>query len=107
MAHHINFLMKYGEFPDKLKLGKITPIFKKVNQELMKNYRPISTLPIFRKISEKVIYTILHNYFITQGLLQNNQFGFRKNNSTSHALIGQLVKSTLASQEHPLEFSLT
>ena len=101
LAHHINFLMKIGEFPDQLKLGKITPIFKKGNEELMENYRPISTLPIFGKIFEKVIYTRLYNYFVTQGLLHKNQFGFRKNNSTSHALNFSVshVKSALANKE--------
>ena len=56
LAKHLNHLMKIGEFPDLLKLGKISPVFKKDNEELMKNYRPVSTLPIFGKIFEKVIY---------------------------------------------------
>ena len=47
--------MQTGEFPDSLKVGKITPVFKKGNQEEFENYRPISTLPIFGKIFEKVI----------------------------------------------------
>ena len=48
--------MKTGEFPDLLKLGKISPVFKKNIEELIKNYCPVSTLPIFGKIFEKVIY---------------------------------------------------
>ena len=59
LAKHFNHLMKIGEFPDPLKLGKISPVFKKDNEELMKNYRPVSTLPIFGKIFEKVIYVRL------------------------------------------------
>ena len=55
LAKHFNHLMKIGEFPDPLKLGKISPVFKKDNEELMKNYRPVSTFPIFGKIFEKVI----------------------------------------------------
>ena len=38
---HFNLLMKIGEFPDPLKLGKVSPVFKKDNEELMKNYRPV------------------------------------------------------------------
>ena len=45
--------MSKGIFPDTLKVGKITPIYKKDNPELLENYRPVSTLPIFGKIFEK------------------------------------------------------
>ena len=56
----------------------------------MKKYRPVSTLPIFGKIFEKVIYVRL--------------FGFRKNHSTTHALnysISQ-IKNALNKYEHVL-----
>ena len=104
LAKHFNHLMKIGEFPNPLKLGKVSPIFKKDNEELMKNYRPISTLPIFGKIFEKIIYARLYNFFVSQGLLHNKQFGFRKNHSTTHALnysISQ-VKEALNRNEHIL-----
>ena len=64
--------MQTGEFPDSLKVGKITPVFKKGNLEEFENYRPISTLPIFGKIFEKVIYARLYEYFTTNGLLYEN-----------------------------------
>ena len=35
-----------GRFPNKMKLGKITPVFKKGSKDDIKNYRPVSTLPI-------------------------------------------------------------
>ena len=59
--------MKIVEFPNPLKLGIVTPIFKKDNEELMKNYCLISTLPIFGKNFEKIIY-VRHalNYSISQ-----------------------------------------
>ena len=83
---NFNHLMKEGIFPDKLKIGKISPIYKKENRELLENYRPISTLPIFGKIFEKIIYARLYNYFTSQGIIHDKQFGFRKGHSTSHAL---------------------
>ena len=46
-----------GIFPDILKTGKITPIFKKGNPQLLDNYRPVSIIPIFAKKFEKVIYS--------------------------------------------------
>ena len=55
--------MTRGIFPDVLKRGKITPIYKKDDKELFENYRPVSTLPIFSKIFEKVIYERLYSFF--------------------------------------------
>merc|ERR1711860_136385 len=66
--------------------GKTSPIFKKGNSELLENYRPISTLPIFGKIFEKVIYTRLYSFFTSQNILYDKQYGFRKSHSTSHAI---------------------
>ena len=81
-----NKLMSTGNFPSILKIGKITPIFKKENEELLENYRPVSTLPIFGKIFEKMIYTRLYGFLVSQGILHDSQFGFRKGHSTTHAL---------------------
>ena len=104
LAHHYNHLMKIGKFPDELKLGKITPIYKKDNEELPENYRPVSTLPIFGKIFEKIIYSRLYSYFTSQGILHDKQFGFRKNHSTSHALNFsiQKIKEALNKGDHVL-----
>ena len=49
LASNFDYLMEVGKFPDELKLGKITPIYKKDSDELLENYRPVSTLPIFEK----------------------------------------------------------
>ena len=78
--------MAEGTFPSILKIGKITPIFKKDDEQLLENYRPISTLPIFGKIFEKLIYSRLYGFFASNGILNKNQFGFRQGHSTSHAL---------------------
>ena len=86
LSEYYTILMQEGIFPESLKQGKISPIFKKGNSELLENYRPISTLPIFGKIFEKVIYTRLYSFFTSQNLLYDKQFGFRKSHSTSHAL---------------------
>ena len=86
LAQHFNNLMEAGVFPDVLKVGKITPIFKKGNPEEMGNYRPVSTLPIFGNIFEKVIYSRIYNFAISKNIIDPNQFGFRKSHSTSHAV---------------------
>ena len=86
LAVQFNRLISKGTFPSVLKLGKITPIYKKDNEELLENYRPVSTLPIFGKIFEKIIYKRLYSFLVSQGILHDSQFGFRKSHSTSHAL---------------------
>ena len=43
-----------GHFPDSWKKGNITPVHKKQSKNFVKNYRPISLLPILGKIFEKV-----------------------------------------------------
>lgn len=81
-----NELMVAGSFPDRLKTGKISPIYKKENEELLENYRPVSTLAVFGKLFEKIIYSRLYRFFVSKNILFENQFGFRKNHSANHAL---------------------
>ena len=78
--------MSSGTFPVILKTGIVSPVYKKGNQQLFDNYRPISTLPIFSKLYEKIIYKRIYSYLITKNILYDKQFGFRKNHSTSHAI---------------------
>ena len=42
---------------------------------LVKNYRPISLLPIFGKMSKRVIYNSLFNYFQSNRLFTLSQSG--------------------------------
>ena len=43
-----------GNFPEKLKLARIAPVFKKGSRFDKDNYRPISVLANFSKLFEKV-----------------------------------------------------
>ena len=86
LSYLYNNCMIKGIFPDVLKVGKISPIYKKGNAELLENYRPVSTLPIFGKIFEKIIYSRLYKFCISQNILHKSQFGFRKRHSTCHAI---------------------
>ena len=73
-------------FPTILKVGDITLIHKKGPKNNICNYRPISILPIFGKIFEKVIYSRIYNFVIRNKILTESQFGFQRGYSTSHAL---------------------
>ena len=78
-------MMNTGIFPDKLKIAKITPIFKKDDETLFTNYRPISLLPAISKIFERVLFQQIYEYFQEKKLFYNSQYGFRTGHSTEFA----------------------
>ncbi len=83
----INQMLNTGVFPDKLKIAKINPIFKKDDETLFTNYRPISLLPVISKIFEKVMYQQVYNYSQEKKLFFNSQYGFRTGHSIDYAAI--------------------
>ena len=87
LSSFFNKFMECGAFPQVLKVGKVTPVFKKGDSQVFDNYRPISMLPIFGKLLEKIIYSRLYNFLNScNSTIYDKQFGFRKNHSTSHAI---------------------
>ena len=87
LAHIINKSFKRGEFPDKLKIAKICPVYKGGVRNEFSNYRPISILPSFSKIFEKVVHIRLHNYLFKHSIISDAQYGFRSKHSTYMALV--------------------
>ena len=55
-------ILESSIYPDMWKLANVTPIFKKEDKQLVKNYRPISLLPICGKLLEKLIFNSLYLY---------------------------------------------
>ena len=53
-----------GIFPEGCKKANIIPVHKKESKNCLKNYRPISLLPIFSKIFEKLIFNALFHFFV-------------------------------------------
>ena len=104
LSLYFNRYMAAGHFPDTLKVGKVTPIFKKGNTEDVGNFRPVSTLPIFGKIFEKIIYKRIYEFAVSQKILNQNQFGFRKSHGTSYAVnySVKIVQDALKQRKHML-----
>lgn len=80
--YNFNKHVKDGQFPESLKLAKITPIYKSGNSLSVQNYRPISVLSSFSKIFERIIYEQLEKHLLANSILNNSQYGFLKNSST-------------------------
>ena len=85
-----------GIFPDQLKIAKVRPIFKSGDKSEFSNYRPISVLPSFSKIFEKLMYNRLINYLLKHSILCENQYGFRPKHSTLLAITEMTEKITEA-----------
>ena len=62
-------------------------IHKRDDKQNVKNYRPVSILPIFRIIIERLIYNEMYSFFIENYLIPSNQSGFKQGDScTNHFL---------------------
>ena len=99
-----NIFMQKAIFPNILKVAQVTPIYKKGDSQLLENYRPVSMLPIFGKLFEKIIYSRLYSFLMTKNIICGQQFGFRKHHSTSHAInySVNLILDGIQSQKHVL-----
>uniref|UniRef100_A0A1B6K0F4 Reverse transcriptase domain-containing protein n=1 Tax=Homalodisca liturata TaxID=320908 RepID=A0A1B6K0F4_9HEMI len=82
----INKSFKSGIFPSALKVSKVYPKLKKGVSTNLSNYRPISIIPTFSKIFEKIVLKRLIDHLTQLDLLTNCQHGFLKGRSTATAL---------------------
>ena len=83
----VNQSLCTGIFPDKLKIAKVIPLYKKQDEKVFGNYKPISLLSSVSKVFERIVFDKLYDYFTTNGLLFNSQYGFRKHHSTELAAL--------------------
>ena len=87
LTYLCNISLTKGIFPQKLKRANVIPVYKSGNQMSVNNYRPVSVLPVFSKIYEKIVYKRLYDYIVLHNILYDNQFGFREKHSSYIALI--------------------
>ena len=86
LSHISNSLLSSGVVPIQLKIARIVPSFKTGGKSLFSNYRPISILPSFSRILEKLFYDRIIDYLIKYKILFDDQFGFRKQHFIEYAL---------------------
>ena len=87
LTHILNLSVMYGVFPSELKLAKVIPLYKANDPMMVSNYRPVSVLPVFFKILERIMYNQLLSFINKHKLLYAYQFGFRINHAPELALL--------------------
>ena len=79
--------IKHRKFTNEWKMANLLPVYKKRDKQILKNYQPVSLLPIRGKVFERLIYKRLFEYFIENDLISPNQSGFKPGDSCTNQLI--------------------
>ena len=88
MTHLINKSLCSGIMPATCKKALITPVYKGEGDKLDPgNYRPISILPLLGKCIEYFVNECLTEHMKNNNILNDRQFGFRKDNSTTYLML--------------------
>ena len=85
---------------------KVIPIFKTGDKTEFNNYRPISMLPVFSKILEKIIAKKLMSFLEGTNQLYTHQYGFRARHSTTHPVIHLLNQIANANDKSTIFFTM-
>jgi len=96
ISNIINCSLINGVYPDPLKIAKVCPIFKNGEKNLFVNNRPISVLPSFSKIFEKVVFNRMMNYLTVKNIISCSQYGFRQKYSTYMPIIDLFDKLSVS-----------
>ena len=83
-TNHLQKMLERGCFPNEWKKANVP------DKQLLKNYRPISLLPICGKVLERLLYNSMFEFFIQNNLITPNQSGFK----TGDSCINQLISIT-------------
>ena len=70
LADIFNLSLSTGSVPEQLKIAKVIPIYKKENAEIFSNYRPVSVLPCFSKILERLVFNRCMDYIDKNNLFE-------------------------------------
>ena len=73
--------------PFDWKVARVIPLRKSGSRNVSNNYRPVSILSVISKVFEKLLYEQLYDYFVSNNLLSDCQFGFRQFHSTASTLL--------------------
>ena len=107
LTHVLNQSLLMGIVPDQLKVAKVIPIYKKSERSQLKNYRPVSLLPAFSKILEKLMYNKMLTFLNKNKILYEHQYGFRTKHSTVHPILHLLNQCAKVNDHIPHQHTLS
>eukprot|EP00088_Acartia_fossae_P058057 TRINITY_DN6784_c0_g1_i3.p1 TRINITY_DN6784_c0_g1~~TRINITY_DN6784_c0_g1_i3.p1 ORF type:complete len:611 (-),score=-4.06 TRINITY_DN6784_c0_g1_i3:608-2272(-) len=87
MCHIFNLSLETGIFPDKFKMSKTCPIFKKGDQMDPSNYRGVSLIDNLSKVFEKILAFKIKDFLDSNNFFYKHQYGFRPKRNTNQALL--------------------
>ena len=96
LEHIFNISLQTGIFPDGMKTAQVIPLFKNGNINDFTNSIPISLLSQFSKMLEKIFHKRMMSFIEEKNILYESQYGFRRNMSTSLAML-ELVENITTS----------
>ena len=79
--------LENGKFPAEWKKANMVLAHKKGDKQNLKNYRPISLLPVAGKILERMLYNDMYEFFTENNLISPNQSGFKPGDSCINQLL--------------------
>ena len=97
-----NMSIKDGIVPDQLKIARVALIHKKESKNNFSNYRPISVLPGFSKILERLVFNRCISFLSKHNILFENRFGFRPQHSKNMAVIKLVDKIVKAANNNEI-----
>ena len=83
-------------YPDILKVGRLTPIYKSGPDDEISNYRPMSSLPSLSKLYETLTLNGMLCFITAFSIFNPAQYGFRSGRSTTQSIIKLLSYVTKA-----------
>ena len=87
-------MFRKWKVPLRMEKSQCDSCLQKNNNQELKNYRPISLLPVSRKIFERLLYDSMFKFFTENSLLLQNQSGFKLSDSYTNQLLSIMLKST-------------
>ena len=80
-------MFRKWEVPLKMEKRQYSSCLKKNKKQELKNYRPISLLPVSGKIFQRLLYGSMFTFFTENNLISQNHSGFKPGNSSTNQLL--------------------